>query len=197
MPKARWRRRTGRSREPASSSFESARLPVGCSALFACRILRSTSAELLRIKRHKLPDAHRRPAVTRSTPSVSLSYRPAGAARPSSQDARSGAPVLPAFSAPVPNPPGRCQSTRHHGSARPRIPGRPPMHVLRPRTGEFVDPAQVRHGVGEDGSDYLSDISRGNREVLPRPNGSSMRPRSRTVGPARGKNSPGTLSAGW
>src|SRR5690349_4987418 len=37
------------------------------------------------------------------------------------------------------------------------------MHVLRPWTGEFVDPAQVRPRVGEDGSDYPSDINCGNR----------------------------------
>jgi hypothetical protein len=33
-----------------------------------------------------------------------------------------------------------------------------PIHVLRPRTGEFVDQAQVRPGGGENGSDYLSDM---------------------------------------
>ena len=44
-----------------------------------------------------------------------------------------------------------------------------PVHVLRLRTGEFVDPAQVRPRVGEDGSDYPSDISRGYRRGLAPP----------------------------
>jgi len=39
------------------------------------------------------------------------------------------------------------------------LPGNP-VHVLRPRTGEFVDPAQVRPRVGEDGSDYPSESRR-------------------------------------
>jgi len=43
------------------------------------------------------------------------------------------------------------------------------VHVLRPRTGEFVYLAQVRPRVGEDGSDYPSDISRGNRRGLAPP----------------------------
>jgi hypothetical protein len=43
------------------------------------------------------------------------------------------------------------------------------VNVLRPRPGEFVDPAQVRPRVGEDGSDYPSDISRGNGRGLARP----------------------------
>ena len=43
------------------------------------------------------------------------------------------------------------------------------MHVLRPRTGEFVDPAQVRPRVGEDARDHPGDISRGNRRGLPSP----------------------------
>jgi hypothetical protein len=37
------------------------------------------------------------------------------------------------------------------------------VHILRPRTGKFVDPAQVWGRVGEDGGDYASDIRRGNR----------------------------------
>jgi hypothetical protein len=37
-----------------------------------------------------------------------------------------------------------------------------PVHILRLRTGEFVDPAQVRCRVGEDGSAYPSDINRRN-----------------------------------
>src|SRR5262249_20736831 len=44
-----------------------------------------------------------------------------------------------------------------------------PVHVLRPRTGELVYPAEVRLRVGEDGSDYLSDISRGDRRGLAPP----------------------------
>jgi hypothetical protein len=43
------------------------------------------------------------------------------------------------------------------------------VHVLRLRTGEFVDPAQVRPTVGEDGSDYPSDISRSNWRGLAPP----------------------------
>src|ERR1700686_350890 len=44
-----------------------------------------------------------------------------------------------------------------------------PVHVLRPRTGEFVYPAHVRPRVGEDGSDYPSNISRGYRRGLAPP----------------------------
>src|SRR5882724_1121757 len=43
------------------------------------------------------------------------------------------------------------------------------MHVLRPRAGEFVYPAQVRPRVGEDSSDDPSDISRGDRRGLAPP----------------------------
>jgi hypothetical protein len=43
------------------------------------------------------------------------------------------------------------------------------VHVLRLRTGEFVDTAQVRPRVGEDGSDYPSDISRSNWRGLAPP----------------------------
>ena len=43
------------------------------------------------------------------------------------------------------------------------------MYVLGLRTGEFVDPTEVRPRVGEDGSDYASDISRGNRRGLALP----------------------------
>src|SRR5215510_7004304 len=44
-----------------------------------------------------------------------------------------------------------------------------PVHVLRLRAGEFVYPAQMRPGISEDGSDYPSDISRGNRIGLALP----------------------------
>src|SRR5271165_5918805 len=44
-----------------------------------------------------------------------------------------------------------------------------PVHVLRPRTGELVYPAHVRPRVGEDGSDYPSNISRGYRRGLAPP----------------------------
>ena len=40
------------------------------------------------------------------------------------------------------------------------------IQVLRLRTGEFVDQPQVRHRVGENGSDDLSDISRCNGRGL-------------------------------
>src|SRR5262249_56183902 len=40
------------------------------------------------------------------------------------------------------------------------------VQVLRPRTGEFVDSAQVRPRVGEDGSDYPGHVRRGNRRGL-------------------------------
>src|SRR5215469_8532394 len=44
-----------------------------------------------------------------------------------------------------------------------------PIHVLRPRTGEFVYPAQVRTRVGEYCSDYPSDISSSDRRGLALP----------------------------
>src|SRR5215813_14646483 len=44
-----------------------------------------------------------------------------------------------------------------------------PVHVLRPRTGEFVYPSQVRPRLAEDLSDYASDINRGNRGGLATP----------------------------
>src|SRR5260370_42456263 len=44
-----------------------------------------------------------------------------------------------------------------------------PVQVLGPRAGEFVYPAQVRPRVGEDGSDYPSDVSRGYRISLATP----------------------------
>ena len=52
---------------------------------------------------------------------------------------------------------------------RVRILSGDPVHVLRPRTGEFVDPAQVRPRVSEDDSDNPSDVSRGYRIGLAPP----------------------------
>ena len=93
---------------------------------------------------------------------------PPGATRPSSPDAGSGAPATRPFQLPFPILGGDV-SVRDLTVQRVReFPG-DPVHVLRPRTGEFVDPAQVRPRVGEDGSDYPSDISRGNRRGLAPP----------------------------
>src|SRR5258708_2749945 len=50
-----------------------------------------------------------------------------------------------------------------------RVLPRDGVHVLRPRTGEFEDLTEVRSGVGEDGSDYPSDIRRGDRGCLAPP----------------------------
>lgn len=69
-----------------------------------------------------------------------------------------------------------------------------PVHVLRLRTGEFVDPAQVRPTVDEDS--VTSTVATG--EVLPRPNGSSIRRRLRTLGPVgEGRSLPERPSAEW
>jgi hypothetical protein len=106
--------------------------------------LRSTTAELIRVMRHKFPDAHRWGDVT----------------------------------------------VRDLTVQRVRLFPGDPVHVLRLRTGEFVCPAQVRPRVGEDGSDYPSDSSRGNWRGLARPNGSSIPPRLRTLGPVRGRKKP-------
>jgi hypothetical protein len=43
------------------------------------------------------------------------------------------------------------------------------IHVLRLRTGELVDPAEVLRRVAENGSDYLSHISTRNRRSLAPP----------------------------
>jgi hypothetical protein len=43
------------------------------------------------------------------------------------------------------------------------------VHVLRPRAGEFVDPAQVLPRCGEDGRNAPSDIGGGNRIGLAPP----------------------------
>ena len=72
------------------------------------------------------------------------------------------------FSAPVPNP-RRNVSVRDLTVQRVRVLPGDPVHVLRPRTGEFVNPAQVRPRVGKDGSDHPSNISRGNRRGLAPP----------------------------
>src|SRR6266852_7016689 len=82
---------------------------------------------------------------------------PPGATPPSSADAGSDAPAIPPSSTPVPNSRGNvsvCDLTVQ----RVRVLPGDPVHVLRPRTGEFVEPAQVRPRVGEDSSDYPSDI---------------------------------------
>src|SRR5262245_30761066 len=70
------------------------------------------------------------------------------------------------------------------------------VHVLRPRASKFVYPAQMGPRVGEDGSNYASNISRATGEVLPRPNGSSMRLRSRTVGPTKRRKKPSRKMVG-
>ena len=93
---------------------------------------------------------------------------PPGAIRPSSPDGGSGAPATPPFSAPVPNPRGNVRR-RDLAVQRVRVLPGDPVHVLRPRTSKFVDPAHVRPRVGEDGSDHPSDVSRGDRRGLAPP----------------------------
>ena len=43
------------------------------------------------------------------------------------------------------------------------------MHVLRERTGEFINSVQVWRGVGEDSGNYPSNIIGGNRRGLAAP----------------------------
>jgi hypothetical protein len=145
--------------------------------------LRPTTAELIRVQRHKFPDAHRRPAGRPLHPV----RQPVIAPRPvqlghchqmPGQVVRQPRP----FQLPFPILGGDVR-VRDLTVQRVRVLPGDPVHVLRPRTGELVYPAQVRPRVGEDGSDYPSDIRRGTGEALPRPNGSSIRPRSRTLGP--------------
>src|SRR5262245_60164934 len=131
--------------------------------------LRSTTAELIRVKRHKCPDAHRRPAgdplhagrqpVIPTCP-VQLGHRH----QMPGQVLRKPRPVQLPF--PIL---GGDVSVRDLTVQRVReFPGHP-VHVLRPRTGELVYPAQMRPRVGEDGRDDPSDISRGNRRGLAPP----------------------------
>src|SRR5262249_5058158 len=77
---------------------------------------------------------------------------PPGATRPSSPDAWSGAPVTHPLQLPL-SLLGRDVRVRDLTVQRVReFPG-DPRHGLRPRSGEFVYPAQVRPRVGEDGRD--------------------------------------------
>ena len=122
--------------------------------------LGATSAELLRVKRYKFPDAHRRPAghpfdavrlpVITTCP-VQLTHRQ----KMPHQMLRQPVPFQPLF--PLLRADVR---VRDLPVQRVREFAGDPIHVLRLRTGEFVDAAHVRRGVGENGGDYLSDISR-------------------------------------
>ena len=123
-------------------------------------LLGATSAELLRVKRHKFPNAHRRssghpldavrpPVIT--TPPVQLAHRQ----KMPRQMLRHTSPFQPLF--PLL---GADVGVRNLSVQRVREFAGDPIQVLRLRTGELVDQAQVWHRVGENGSDYLSDISR-------------------------------------
>jgi hypothetical protein len=116
--------------------------------------------------------------VTRFTPSANGHTDLRGAARLSSADAGSGAPARPPSSARAPIHGGHFRVRDLTIQCFGELLG-DPVYVLRPRAGEFVDPAQVRPGLGQYGSDHPGDISAATGEVLPRPNGSSIRPRSR------------------
>src|SRR3989454_1568499 len=131
--------------------------------------LRATTAELLRVKRHKFPDAPRRPAghplhAVRQPVILTRPVQLAHRHQMPGQVLRQPRPFQLLF--PIL---GRDVSVRDLTVQRVReFPG-DGVHVLRPRTGEFVYPAQVRPGVGEDGSDDPSDIHRGNRRGLAPP----------------------------
>src|SRR5262245_54038846 len=62
-----------------------------------------------------------------------------------------------------------------------------PVHVLRLRTGQLVDPAHVRLRSARMAATTRATSAAAIGEVLPCPNGSSMRPRSRTLEPAKRK----------
>src|SRR3989441_1070678 len=133
--------------------------------------LSPTTAELIRVKRHKFPDAHRRPAghplhavrqpVIPTRP-VQLGHRQQmqGQVLRQSRLLQLPFPIL-----------GGNVSVCDLTVQRVRVLPGDSVHVLRPRTGEFVEPAQVRPRVGEDSSDYPSDIRRGNRRGLAPPEG--------------------------
>ena len=74
--------------------------------------LRSTTAELIRVKRHKFPDAHRRPAghPLHAVRQPVIPTRPVQLGHRHQMPGQVLRQPLP-FSAPVPNPRGGCQST--------------------------------------------------------------------------------------
>lgn len=125
--------------------------------------LRDTSAELTRMKRHKFPDTHRRPTrdpldavrlpVITTCP-VQLAHRQEMTRQMLRQMLHLQL-LFPLLGVDV--------RVRDLAIQRVREFAGDPIHVLGPRTGEFVDHAQVRRGVGENGSDYVSDIRRCNR----------------------------------
>src|SRR5215472_6725295 len=107
--------------------------------------------------------------VTRSTPSASRSYRPAPVQLAHRHQVPGEVLRQPRpFELPFPIVGGMSEYGNITVQRVREFPG-DPVHVLRPRTGELVYPAQVWPRVGEDGSDYPSDISRGNRIGLAPP----------------------------
>src|SRR5262245_59879784 len=130
---------------------------------------RSPPAELVRVKRHEVSDAHRRPArhpfhTVRQpivpTCAVQLRHRhemPVHVLR----QPRFSQLSLPVFVGDI--------RVSDLAVQRFRVFPGDPVHVLRPRTGELVYPAQVRPRVGEDGGDYPSDIGCGHRRGLAEP----------------------------
>ena len=134
--------------------------------LFGGRTLRSTTAELIHVKRYKFANAHRRSA---RHPLDAIRH-PVIPTRP--MQLGHGHEVVgqvlwhflsfqlafPIFGVDIRVRDPTVQRVRE-------FPG-DPVHVLRTRTGKFVYPAQVRSRVGEDRRDYASDISCGNRRGL-------------------------------
>src|SRR5436190_4062200 len=120
------------------------------------------TAELFRVMRHKLPDAYRRLAgypryavchAVKPTRPVQLSQRHQMFDQVL-RHARLFQPLCPIV--------GRNVSVGDFTVQRFRILPSDPIHVLRTRTGEFVDPPQVWLRIREDRSDNARDISRRN-----------------------------------
>src|SRR4051812_27366749 len=126
-------------------------------------LLRSTTAEPIRVKRHKFPDTHRRP----SSQPLHAIRQPVVPTRSVQLRHRHQMPdqvLLQSYPFQLPFPILRPDvNVRDLTVQCIRVLLGDAANVLRPRTSKFIYPTQVRLRVSENGSNHTSDISRRNR----------------------------------
>jgi len=127
---------------------------------------RVESAEFIGVKRHKFPDAHRRSAVhpldAVRLPVIPISPVQLGHRHEMPRQVlRLSQPFQPPFAILRGNVRLRDLTVQRFRE----LPG-DAVHVLRSRSSDLVYPPEMWPGIGENGSDYPSDISRRARPIV-------------------------------